>query len=401
MTRLVPISQVAEVNPATPVAVRNGDCDRLVPFLPMSAVSEDGRASYEEQRAVAKLLKGYTYFERGDVLVAKITPCFENGKAAFLEDLPDANGFGSTEFHVLRPGPDLDGRYLFHAVRTRAFQAAGAASLTGSAGQKRVPASFFERYRISLPPLAEQRRITAILDRAEAVQRKRQDSLQLLDGFQRSAFASLAGRANKNYQRWPQVTIASLANGPGAMRTGPFGSALRHSEFVDSGVAVLGIDNAVQNRFAWSERRFITHEKFERFKRYTVKPGDVLITIMGTTGRSSVVPYDIPLAISTKHLAVITVDRSRVHPLFLSHAIHSDSTVLAQIAAANRGAIMSGLNLGAIKRLNLRLPPLADQEQFAAVVNRVGEAQERFASAVREMDRLFESLAQRAFSGGG
>jgi type I restriction enzyme S subunit len=183
------------------------------------------------------------------------------------------------------------------------------------------------------------------------------------------------------------------------MRTGPFGSTLRHSEFVDRGIAVLGIDNAVQNRFAWAERRFITEKKYEKFERYTVRPGDVIVTIMGTTGRSAVVPEDIPLAISTKHLAVITVDRSRVHPQFLSHAFHSDQTVLAQISAANRGAIMSGLNLGIIKRVRIRLPPLAAQQRFAYLVRTVSETRDRLSQASVEVDGLFDSLAQRAFRG--
>src|SRR5207247_6641916 len=109
----------------------------------------------------------------------------------------------------------------------------------------------------------------------------------------------------------------------------------------------------------------MTEEKYQKFQRYTVRPGDVIITIMGTTGRAAVVPKDIPLAISTKHLAVITVDRTRVDPEFLAQAFHSDPKVLGQIAAANRGAIMSGLNLGIIKRLRVRLPPLAAQQRFA------------------------------------
>jgi len=362
-------------------------------YVGLEHVDDDGKLAAVGNVEAGTLKSTKFRFSDQHVLYGKLRPYLR--KVA----RPHFSGICSTDILPILPGPDLDRDFLFHLLRQPRIVSL-AATRSDGVNLPRVSPKTLLSFPVSLPPLAEQRRIAAMLDKADAIRRKRQESLQLLDGFQRSAFASLAGRANKNYQRWPQVTIASLANGPGAIRTGPFGSALRHSEFVDSGVAVLGIDNAVQNRFAWSERRFITHEKFERFKRYTVKPGDVLITIMGTTGRSSVVPYDIPLAISTKHLAVITVDRSRVHPLFLSHAIHSDSTVLAQIAAANRGAIMSGLNLAVIKRLNLRLPPLADQEQFAAVVNRVGEAQERFAGAVREMDRLFESLAQRAFSGG-
>jgi type I restriction enzyme S subunit len=222
--------------------------------------------------------------------------------------------------------------------------------------------------------------------------------LRLLDEVSKSAYGALVGKENNDYPNWPQRPIGDLAaGGHESMRTGPFGSSLRHSEFVDTGVAVLGIDNAVHNTFAWAERRFITEEKYGKFKRYTVKPGDVIVTIMGTTGRSAVVPDDIPLSISTKHLAVISVDRGIVHPQFVSHAIHSDPMVLAQISAANRGAIMAGLNLGIIKRLRLRLPPLAAQERFAALVGKVSDARAQLVRAGLETDRLFDSLAQRAF----
>lgn len=160
--------------------------------------------------------------------------------------------------------------------------------MTGSAGQKRVPARFLEEYKIPLPPLEEQKRIAAILDKANAVRRKRAESLRLADQFLQSVFLEVVGPSSSDYSSWPVNTIEEIASRkPNSMRTGPFGSALLHSEFVSEGIAVLGIDNAVQNRFAWAERRFTTPAKYEELTRYTVYPGDVIVTIMGTSSRAT------------------------------------------------------------------------------------------------------------------
>lgn len=365
------------------------------PYLATADVSEQGitprPVSYAARPARADLL-----VRPGDVLIARM----QSTDKALLVEERHASLIVSTGFAVLRPNPTvLDSRFLYHWVRTRAFQAAKDRLCTG-ATQRAITNEGLTRLTLPLPPLAEQRRTAAVLDKAEGIRWKRRESSRLLDEFLRGAYAALVGRSNRGYGTWPRAEVAELAERrPESMRTGPFGSTLRHSEFVDSGVAVLGIDNAVQNRFAWGERRFITQEKYQKFKRYTVRPGDVIVTIMGTTGRSAVVPDDIPLAISTKHLAVITVDHRRTHPQFLSHAIHSDPMILGQIATANRGAIMAGLNLGIIKRLRLRLPPLAAQERFANVVDKLSEIRERSTLANIEAERLFDSLAQRAFRG--
>jgi type I restriction enzyme S subunit len=130
-----------------------------------------------------------------------------------------------------------------------------------------------------------------------------------------------------------------------------------------------------------------------------VKPGDVIITIMGTTGRSAVVPQDIPPAITTKHLATITLDRSKALPEYVSNAIHRDPSVLHQIALQNRGAIMAGLNLGIIKKLKVRLPPLEQQILYDKVVIKTRQEQERLEKAANTTNDFFNSLLQRAFRG--
>ncbi|MHC3941864.1 restriction endonuclease subunit S [Paenochrobactrum sp. BZR 201-1] len=246
----------------------------------------------------------------------------------------------------------------------------------------------------------EQRRIAAILDKADAIRRKRQQALDFADGFLKSAYVHLVGPCNPAYAEWMPETIEKLAQDKkGAIRSGPFGSALLHSEFVDEGVAVLGIDNAVQNQFAWGQRRFITEEKYEELRRYQVFPGDVIITIMGTTGRSAVVPDDIPEAITTKHLASITCDSSKILPEVLSFAIHSDPMIIRQIKQHNKGAIMDGLNLGIIKKLVLPKPPMKLQQRFAAALRSVSKHKKQISAELGDGTELFASLSQRAFRG--
>ena len=203
------------------------------------------------------------------------------------------------------------------------------------------------------------------------------------------------------YDDWPLVEIRDLAaKHKRAMRTGPFGSNLLHSEFTSDGdVAVLGIDNAVQNRFAWGEYRYISNEKYQELENYRIYPGDVIITIMGTIGRSAVVPDDIPIAINTKHLAAITVNRSIANPLFLSYSIHSSPFILNQFKSKTRGAIMNGLNLGLIKETKLKQPPIELQNKFAEIHIRIDELKNVYQISLLELDTLYNALSQQAFKG--
>jgi type I restriction enzyme S subunit len=397
MTRLVPLAEVVEINPRIRCDLAD---DAPVSFIPMAAVSDAGGGYSEEERTFGEVKKGYTPFLSGDLILAKITPCMENGKVALLDGLRHKIGFGSTEFHVLRAGPDLDRSYLFHMLWNPRFRYLAERRMTGAGGQRRVPTNFLREYEIPVPTLQEQKRIATILDKADAIRRKRRDVVAEIEVLLRSSYLEIVGFKNPEFTRWQQYRIEELAaSKPGAMRTGPFGSDLRHSEFVDKGIAVLGIDNAVMNRFDWGERRFITQEKYDALRRYKVFPDDIIITIMGTTGRSAVVPKDIPEAITTKHLATITLNQKIAVPEFISFAIHSDPKIIRQIRRANKGAIMEGLNLGIIKGLEIALPPMEQQMRFADVFRRLDSQRAQLQQPSGSGEALYASLAQRAVRG--
>lgn len=156
-----------EVNPTTPAELRN-QSDRLVPFIPMEALGEDGSIDTTRERPVGELLAGYSYFANGDVLMAKVTPCFENGKAALVQSLSLKHGFGSTEITTLRASEGLDPAFLYYLVRSDHFRQASIASMTGAGGLKRVPDEHIRSFETSVPPETEQRTITNFLDRETA-----------------------------------------------------------------------------------------------------------------------------------------------------------------------------------------------------------------------------------------
>ncbi|WP_308780162.1 restriction endonuclease subunit S [uncultured Clostridium sp.] len=135
--------------------------NELVSFIPMESVSENGMITDNKIIQYKDVKKGLTYFEKDDVLVAKITPCFENGKGACLDNLPTIKGFGSTEFHVLRANRDSISRYVFYQTQLNSFRKRLEREMVGSAGQKRVQLSVIENYELKVKHSKEEQKAIA------------------------------------------------------------------------------------------------------------------------------------------------------------------------------------------------------------------------------------------------
>ena len=127
-----------------------------VSFLPMSNVSENGKIDLSINRNIDDVRKGFTFFKDNDVIVAKITPCFENGKGAPVFGLLNGVGFGSTEFHVLRPKNTVNTVWLYHVTMLSKFRLEGERKMTGSGGQRRITKDFINNFKLNIPPLSLQ-----------------------------------------------------------------------------------------------------------------------------------------------------------------------------------------------------------------------------------------------------
>lgn len=302
---------------------------------------------------------------------------------------------GAYNVAIMRTIPNtklLEKKYLYYYLKSSTFQ-----TFLLNIGNRAAQAGFnkkdLEELRIPNISREAQCEIVSILERVEAIVSTRQQQLQKLDDLVKARFVEMFV-ATDAASDWPYCTIADVSND---MRTGPFGSALHHDEFVDSGVFVLGIDNAVENKFSYNRMRYITAEKYQELKRYTVYPGDVIITIMGTVGRSAVIPADMPKAINTKHLACITPNAKMVNAQFLSCAFQVHPDIRAQLQKQCKGAIMDGLNLTIIKGLSFHIPPINLQDRFVGFYEQVDKSKAAVQKALDETQLLFDSLMQKYF----
>lgn len=324
----------------------------------------------------------------GDVMLSKIIPHIR--RVVVVGDSKGLRQIASGEWIVFR-GNSFHPEYLRQLLLSDNFHAKFMNTVAGVGGSLlRARPELVKSIQVDLPSRDKQRRIAAILDQADALRAKRRQVLDHLDALTHSIFHDMFGHLE------PDNTVVEVSM---KVRTGPFGSQLLHSEFVDEGISVLGLDNVVGNEFSWGQRRYITSEKYEQLKRYTVTPGDVLISIMGTTGRCVVVPGEIPTAINTKHICAITPDTERLHSTFLWAAFLWHPSARAHLRRQTKGSIMEGLNMGIIKGLPIPVPALSEQVVFAEKVKRI-VAQRRLTERVADSENaLFASLQSRAFRG--
>lgn len=366
-----------------------------VPVLRAGNITENGLAFDDLVFVPEEKISKRQYVRKGDVVIAASSGSIDVvGKASIATSDFEA-AFGAF-CKVLRPNSKVDPWYFGHFFETQQYRR-HISSVASGININNLRSEDLDELKIPLPPLPEQKRIAEILDRAETLRAKRRAALAQLYTLTQSIFLDLFGEPKKE---WPINTIVGIAaSDNGSIRTGPFGSQLLHSEFTSEGIAVLGIDNAVANEFQWSERRFISEFKYRQLKRYTVHPGDILITIMGTCGRCAIVPDDIPIAINTKHLCCITLDRSKCLPKFLHAYFLLHPLALNYLNQTAKGAVMSGLNMGIIKEMPVSVPPLPLQHEFARRAAAVEKLKTTHRQSLAELDGLFASLQHRAFSG--
>lgn len=391
----VALHEVATINPrASQLSLLPTD---PVSFVPMAAVSERSRNIEEvEVRQYSEVSKGYTYFEEGDVIVAKITPCYENGKIALARDLPHRVAFGSTEFHVFRASDAIDNRYIFHLLQAPAVRIAGASQMKGAAGQKRVPAEYFKSLQIPVPPLTEQKRIAAILDAADALRAKRRESLAQLDTLLQSTFLDMFGDPVTNPKGWKMGQLSDVVERLDG------GKNVAQSE-TETAYRVLKVSAVTSGVYRPEESKYLPDD-FKVQESYLVRKGDLLISRANTVELIGATAYvwetPVNMVLPDKIWKFIWKKDAQIKPLFIYYVTQDPEfrRILGSRASGTSGS-MKNIAKPKLLSLPIPIPPSEIQSRFATIVESVEQQKARLRQHQAELDTLFASLQQRAFAG--
>lgn len=351
--------------------------DTEVSFVPMEAVGEFGGMDVSQTKPIESVLQGYTYFRDGDVVVAKITPCFENGKGSIAEGLTNGLGFGTTELHTLRSGRDFERRFLFYLTMSHEFRHQGAGHMYGAGGQKRVPESFLRDFVAPLPPLPEQQAIAGWLD-------ERTRRIDELVAAKRRLIDRLAE------QRTALITHAVTKGLSPAVPTKPsgidwLGSVIpahwvihhlrrvvrvfvdyrgRTPDKTDSGVPLITAGAIKGGRIdhSLSPEYMAEADYHEWMQRGWPERGDVVITTEAPLGEVALVE-DIDVAFAQR-VILLKVNRERMMPEYLRYYYLSQLGE-GELKSRSSGSTAAGIRADRLRGSLVVVPPLDEQ---AAIV---------------------------------
>ncbi|HJT22641.1 MAG TPA: restriction endonuclease subunit S [Nitrospira sp.] len=354
--------------------------DEPCTIVPMELLSESGEINTSIQQPAEEIDSGLTLFEEGDVIFAKITPCMENGKGAFVKNLLSRYAFGSTEFHVLRPNHHIHGKFLYYCTYNPTYRAYAAENMSGAAGQKRVSTRFLKDTRIFLPSPIEQERIAAYLDEScaaidAAVTAKRRQ-IETLNSVRESIVETAVTRGLRAESKGVRIDrdwIKSLPEHWTAV------SIKRVVSRVDYGISesteqhgrhpVLKMANIQAGEVTFANLEFV--EEVE--KDLLLDTNDLLYNrtnSLDQVGKAALFRGSKDEGVTFASYLVRLRVNHRIKPAFLNHVVNSQGFLAFARKLAIPSVQQANLNSTRYCRMLIPLPPLSEQE---AICDYLGE----------------------------
>ena len=382
-----------------------------VPFVPMNLIPIAKLYSKEFGLKPTGELSSGTYFEPGDILLAKITPSFENGKQSIIEDLPTPFGIATTEVIPIREVEGLSDKiYLFYYLLLPDVRALLTERMQGTTGRLRLGPKTLAELEIPLPPLAEQRRIVGKLETLFTQLDAAIDSLKKAQGqlqrYRRSILkAAFEGELTTEWREthsesWESMTLNEFITLESGSR--PRGGVRGILE----GIPSLGGEHLNDDgSFRFEKIKYVPEEFFKSLNKGRIYPNDIIVVKDGaTTGKTSFVDNDFPHkhAAVNEHLFIVRVDPKVAFPKFVFYYLFS-SDGQKHILSDFRGATVGGISRNFPLKVNVPIPSLTEQGQIVSEIERhlsiADEVEATIAAELKRAERLRQSILKHAFSG--
>jgi type I restriction enzyme S subunit len=323
----------------------------------------------------------------GDILISRMGDPI--ARACVVPDLGQ-KAIAAVDLSIVRVDPRIaDARYIVIVcnswiVRNQAER------LGRGTTRKRISRTHLEEVKIPLPPLPIQKQIASILDKADAVRKKRRQANQLAEQFIHSTFLEMFGDPVANPRCWEVVELGALLT---FVTSGSRGWA---KHYTDQGDKFLRIQNVGRNRLLLDDIAYVSPSEGAETRRTMVKEGDVLLSITADLGRTCVIPHNFGPAYINQHLMILRA--KDIHPGYLCAYLASEGGA-SQIRRLDRQGVKSGLNFDDIRSLKIVRPDKLLQEEYVGVVQKVDSLMAKQKESEKELENLFNSLMQRAFRG--
>lgn len=357
--KTIKLGELCDINPKDALP----DKGTLVSFIPMQRVSETGQVDATETRQSEEVTKGFSSFREGDILMAKITPCMENGKGGIAKGLCNGIGYGSTEFHVIRPtSPLVRTEWIYYYTTYPRFRKLCEQNMTGSAGQKRVPKSYLLGCPIPVPNLNTQDKVIHSLRSLRSIIELRRAQLMKLDELVKCRFVEMFGNPQAPEIKWELSTFGNefeIFSG-GTPSTGV-------SEYwVNGTIPWIGSNMCQDVILSSTGGKYITEEGFNNSSAKWAHAGYVIVALVGATiGKTAL------LSVSTttnQNVASINVPSNiNYTPEYIYMLMRFLYPKFMDLG--NGGFKMA--NLGFIRQLPLPTPPIGLQREYSAFMLRI------------------------------
>jgi type I restriction enzyme S subunit len=372
------LGEVCSINPRS-YALED---DIEVSFIPMTKVGEHGEFDASEIKNYSEVKKGFTNFQNGDILFAKITPCMENGKGAIAHNMKNGIGFGSTEFHVLRPDTDkMTSEWLYYLTTWKTFRKEAESNMTGSAGQKRVPKTFLENYVVNLPDIDTQKSESKILRKVDDLIFLRKQQLAKLDELVKARFVEMFGDPIANPKQYKCYTVDDIIQFQGGSQ--PDKKFFEYEKTPDN-IRLIQIRDYRTDKFATyipttMAKRFCTAEDI-MIGRYGPPIFQILQGLEGSF-----------------NVALMKATPKRGNREFIRWFLKQDCLLHYLEGLSKRTAGQDGIQIDKLKAYPFPYPPDELQNEFATFVERVDQQKQTVQQSLEKLKLMKKALMQEYF----